>query len=806
MDAISWRVLLEDLARGYEQARKSEPITFAAKTMSFKQWAETIAAHVAAGGVDEETAYWTKVRERQTAMKRLPVDDADGQNRVADEQVVQVELNADETRRLLVEVPQAHHTQITEVLLAGLVQAVGDWTGEKRVAVEVEGHGREEVVEGADVSRTVGWFTTQYPVVLETEGTRSVGEVLAQVKHEMRRIPGSGMGYGLLKYLGENKEQWQREPEIGFLYLGQVDQVLQQSGPLLPATESSGPSQSEKNPRPHLLDITAVVSGGRLQLTWVYSDKLHRAETIQQLAARYLSSLRDIIDTTHTLDALSVSDFPHARLTQSELDDLLRTISNVNGDNSIEDIYPLSPVQQGMLFHTLYAPESGVYFQQSRSSIVGQLDTSAFRQAWQRVAERHPVIRTALFWQNRDRPLQVVWRTIDVPWQQLDWRGLSQSEQEDRLNDLMEADRMASFDLNKAPLMRCMLIQVADDKHEFVWSHHHLLLDGWSAPLLVKEVIAFYEAIVRGQSLQLKQSRPYIDYIRWLQQADLFEAETFWRRKLKGFKTPTRINLDPGPQDANSATVLRNEYRSTLPEETVVVLQQLTRQRQLTMNTLMQGVWALLLSYYSDETDVVFGAVVSGRPADLVDVESMIGMFINTLPVRIKVEPEQDLMSWLRVLQEEQVEMQQYEYSPLVQVQRWSEVNNARGLFDSVLVFENYPVALDPGQQHGSLRVHASPSLDSTHYPLSITAWPKRELRFSFSYDARHFNPVAITRMAENINLLLQTIATDSGVKLRDLISVLAREEEQQRKSRSKELDKARLEKLKQVKRRTARV
>jgi non-ribosomal peptide synthetase component F len=220
----------------------------------------------------------------------------------------------------------------------------------------------------------------------------------------------------------------------------------------------------------------------------------------------------------------------------------------------------------------------------------------------------------------------------------------------------------------------------------------------------------------------------------------------------------------------------------------------------------MQGVWAVLLSYYSGEVEVVFGAVVSGRPAELAGVESMIGMFINTLPVRIRVSAEEALMPWLRALQEEQSEMNQYEYSPLVQVQRWSDVSHGRTLFESVLVFENYPVDVDLNEPGSSLRVRTAPSLDSTHYPLSITAWPGQEMRFSFSYDTHHFNPLAVRRMAEHLKSLLQRIAAQPAVSLRDLRDALAAADEQQQIDRGKELEKARLDKLKQVRRRTTRV
>ena len=357
MDAISWRILLEDLEGGYRQARAGQPIALAAKTLSFKGWAEAVVAHVEAGGVEGEAAYWAEVEARRARVKGLPVDYEGGANRVASEAVVRTELTAEETRRLLVDVPQGYHTQITEVLLAGVVEAVGEWTGERRVVVEVEGHGREEVVEGADVSRTVGWFTTQYPVVLEVAGAQSVGEVVGRVKREVRAIPGRGMGYGLLRYLGgleqpPEREEWGNEQrgvgeaaervgeareaggserrgiEVGFLYLGQVDQVLESGGQLVGARESAGATQSAEHGRQHLVEVTAVVSGGRLQVSWSYSRELHRSDTIARLAESFLTTLRLIINSAHSVEtqAFSTSDLTEFGWDKQELDDIITKI------------------------------------------------------------------------------------------------------------------------------------------------------------------------------------------------------------------------------------------------------------------------------------------------------------------------------------------------------------------------------------------------------------------------------------------------------------------------------------------------
>jgi Non-ribosomal peptide synthetase modules and related proteins len=341
---------------------------------------------------------------------------------------------------------------------------------------------------------------------------------------------------------------------------------------------------------------------------------------------------------------------------------------------NVEDIYPLSPLQQGLLFHTLYAPDSEVYREQRSCSLKGNLNGSAFKQAWGQVVQRHVLLRTSFYWEELSEPLQVVHRQVELPWEQGDWRDLSPSEQQVRLEAFLQADRERGFELGQAPLMRCALMRVAEDTYQFVWSFHHLLLDGWSLPLVLKEVLGCYEAYCRGRELRLESPRPYRDYIAWLQRQDLSQAEGFWRKALQGMTAPT-----PLPIGRSAGVRLEREPRYEeqglrFSAALTGQLQALARGQRLTLNTLVQGAWALLLSRYSGEEDVLFGVTVSGRPAGLVGVEAMVGLFINTLPVRVQLPPQASLLPWLEQLQGQQVEREQYAYSPLAEIQGWSEV------------------------------------------------------------------------------------------------------------------------------------
>src|ERR1043165_2067957 len=429
----------------------------------------------------------------------------------------------------------------------------------------------------------------------------------------------------------------------------------------------------------------------------------------------------------------------------------------------IEDIYPLTPVQEGMLFHTLYAPEYDPYVMQVFGQLVGAVNEAAFRHAWNDVSARHAVLRSSFVWAGLERPLQVVRERVDVPYEYFDWSELDQQQQQQRLKEYQRGERERGFELQRAPLQRVSLVRLGEGDYLLSWSFHHLLLDGWSFPLVFEEVFRLYEAAQRGETAKLEPVRPYRDYISWLSRQDLEQARRYWEAQLRGVHGPTRLGVEreavgePGVDDyQNEQVVLGGE----LSEQ----LQQLGREQQLTLNTIVQGAWAVLLSRYSGERQVVFGVTVSGRPAELRGVERMVGLFINSLPLVVQVQEQQRVSEWLRELQQQVVELRQYEYTPLVELQKWSELPAGTPLFENLMVFENYPVKIGKGRtanRDGRMRVGRLNSQESTNYPLTLLIAPRSEVTLELSYDRRHFEAATVARMLGHLQQLLASIGAD---------------------------------------------
>jgi hypothetical protein len=447
---------------------------------------------------------------------------------------------------------------------------------------------------------------------------------------------------------------------------------------------------------------------------------------------------------------------------------------------NIQDIYEVSPVQQGLLFHSLYASELALYLTQLGFIMRGALDVVAFERAWQQVVARHTVLRTSFYWEEIDKPLQVVYRNVKVPLEQQDWRGIEPVEQHERLNSFLKCDRNRGFDLSQVPLIRLTLIQLDNHSYQFLLSAHMIILDGWSLPLIIQEAIELYATFCQGQDTPLVPGSTFRDYIAWLRKQDSSKAEEFWRQMLKGVKAPTPIsnlNVD----NLSSPEEKFDESQIKLSKASTTKLQSLARQHHLTINVLLQGVWALLLSRYSCKNEVVYGCTVSGRPVDLEGSESMVGWLVNTLPVRVKVDAEQYLMPWFKQLQEQLVEIRQYEYSALVDIQRWSEVPQGMPLFESIFVFENQPMdTLLQESQNRNLSINFTDviNLYKTNYPLTVVGYPGLELLIGISYDYRRFDTATITSILRHFKILLEGIVTHPEVQLKEL-SLLTEPERQ---------------------------
>ncbi|GMT99445.1 non-ribosomal peptide synthetase [Corallococcus caeni] len=775
VDAVSWRVLIEDLEACYAALLEGRTPQLPPKSSSFQTWARRLEAHAASQAFAREASLWHEALG--TAPAPLPTD-ASGPNTHASERRLALAFDAQETRLLLQEVPTAWRASIDEVLLTALYLALREWTGQALARVHLEGHGREALFADVDVSRTVGWFTSLVPLQVELPAHGSAGDALRTVRDARRRMPHHGIGFGLLRWLAPHDTAASLRdtpvPEVAFNYLGQLDASVTASRFFSLASEAIGPNLAPGGTRLHALELNGSVMGGRLQLTFSYSAHRHDESTIATLASRFQHHLRALVDQRHSSDArrFSPGDFPLASLSQPALDALLRRTGP-----DIEDVYPLSPTQQGMLFHARLSPDSAVYFEQLSWTVASPLDLTAFLEAWRACIRLHPILRSSFHWEGLESPLQVVHADVALPFEELDWRGLSTAEQQARFEQLLREDKRRGLDLRRAPLIRLTAVQLGEASVRFLWSHHHLLVDGWSLGLLIKEVFSLYDLLRSGAKPEHASRPAFREYIAWLSQRDDSTDEAWWRTYLKGFTSPTPLPLDTRASRPQ-ATARQHTWEQSLPAEVSTSLQSFAREHQLTLPTLAFAAWALVLARASGSRDVVFGNTVAGRPPELPGAESMVGVFINTLPVRVRLPSStSQVLPWLRELQAQHLDLRQHEHAALVQVQTWSDVPRGTPLFESLLVFENYPLDASLLGPDASVVLRDIHAVEATHYPLTLSVMPGGSTRLRAVYDAARFEDADLQRLMSHWSQALVSLTTHARL---DEVSLLSEQERRQ--------------------------
>jgi amino acid adenylation domain-containing protein/non-ribosomal peptide synthase protein (TIGR01720 family) len=698
IDVVSWRILLEDLARAWEQLERAEPIILPPRTTSVKTWAEHVVALAQGDALRDELVSWQDALPVECAP--LPRDHPDdgAPRTIAGAEALTRSLDAEKTTAVLRETRRAYRVTVEEVLLAALALGFRPWTGAEVLRVDVETHGRDAALPGTDLSRTVGWFTAIVP--LAVRAAADPGATLVAVKEQVRRLPRRGAGHGLLRYLAPAPVReallGHAPAEVSLNYVGQVDEVA--DGLFRAASESVGPTQGPDVRRPYAIDVIASIAGGRLRLDWVYDRAAHARDTIERLAASVTAALAEIAAACSAPGAerYTPSDFSSATLAQAELDALARHAAAVDGGGpNLEAIYPLSPAQQGMLYESLAAPGTGRHVEQGTFVIEGPLDLGAFDRAWQRVVARHGVLRTRFVWADRDEPLQVVLARVRLPIALQDWRGVPAHEDAERCAAYLAEDRRRGFDLAEAPLVRVSVMRLGETRHRVAWTFHHILMDGWCLPLVMRDFLALYRAELTGVPAALPAVRPFADYVRWLREQDVTRAEAYWRGALGGARggTPPGRIVDGDELRLSAGAERYGEVPAALAPATAAALAEHAARARLTPGALMQGAWALLLGRYTGAEEVVFGVTVSGRPATLPGAEAMVGPFLTTVPLAVRIgDGATAFWPWLATVQAAQLERGAYEFCSAGQIHAWTGAAGASALYESVLVFENYPV------------------------------------------------------------------------------------------------------------------
>src|SRR5215475_4711555 len=433
---------------------------------------------------------------------------------------------------------------------------------------------------------------------------------------------------------------------------------------------------------------------------------------------------------------------------------------------NLADVYPLSPMQRGMLFETLSWPNTGIYIEQIHCEFIGALNLPAFLRAWELVIARHAALRTAFVWEGVSKPVQAVRSSVRLPFLHEDWSSTEPDELQRRLASFLADDRTRGFDLRRAPLTRLALFRLTEERNQFVWSYHHTVLDGWSEALLLSEVMSLYASLARGGSASLPEVSPFRDYIGWLARREPGTAESSWKKALDGM--PELQSTLVADQDSINGSA-ESEFESSLGTDSSAKITAFVRDHAITLNTLLLGTAALLLGRYRDLAELTIALVVSGRPAELPGSTEMVGLFVNTLPLRIQIPEQESAMAWLETLQRKHAELQKYQSSSLAEIQHSTGLA-ASTLVENLFVIENYPVDLSLLSGKGGLGIrNFKRETTRTKATLTLAIVPGSHITLKASCRPEKFPLQLAQRFPKDFERILANVIASPAQKLSEV-------------------------------------
>jgi len=764
VDGVSLRILMDDLADAWDAVLAVREPQLDAVGTSFRRWAQLLSQAGHSGARAGELERWRQsARTSDPPLGARPLDRR--RDLVASSRTLTVSLPAEQTATLLTTLPALYGATVNDVLLTALAVAVARWRDERGrgggtdVLVDLEGHGREDVFDDVDLARTVGWFTTLFPVGLDAgtvdwaalrRGEAAAGRALRRVKEQLRALPDRGLGFGILRHLDPQARAQLAAapvPQVLFNYLGRFP--AQDGTPWTPVREAPPLSdvRDPHMPMGHTLDIDAVVrdadDGPALSTTFAWPREIFTEAEIAALAQLWLAALGGL--HAHAADPAAgghtPSDFPFVMLDQAEVDGFEAAVP------VLQDVLPATALQEGFFFHA-HADAQDIYVVQQRIDLDGPLDATRLRAAVTGLLERHAPLRAGFRRRPDGHVVQLIASGLEVSWREIDLRGEDAHARAARAAALAAEERGQRFDLAHPPLMRCTLISLDDNRHRLLLTLRHILADGWSESVIVRDLLALYAG-----DRELPAITPYRRYFGWLAEQDRGAAAAAWRAALDGLDGPTKV------AEGEPAIELRFEVaRAELSEQLTASLVARVREHGVTLSTALQVAWGLVLGQLAGREDVVFGTTVSGRPPDIAGIENLAGLFINTLPVRVHWRAGQPLADVLVAHQLAQADLLDHQHLGLAEIQR---LTGRRELFDTLLMFENQPPTQAVGRVARGLEVTAFETLDFDHYPLALTGTPGPRLALALKHDVDGFVVSEARRIIARVVAVLEAVVAE---------------------------------------------
>ncbi|WP_179862534.1 non-ribosomal peptide synthetase [Bacillus wiedmannii] len=761
IDGVSWRIILEDLSNLVNSDDSLPP-----KTVSYREWSNKLREWGNHSDIIKTLSYWNKIKacSKQAGTSSMLTSKATNPTYTTNTFILK--MNQKETKDLLENSQRAYQTQIHELLLTALLQAIQELWKIDALQIDLEGHGREELIGDLDLTRTVGWFTSIYPVYLTLLPTRDLAENIIGIKEQLRQVPYKGVSYGILRYLAEKKIRQSLQEfdnsNVCFNYLGQLDQAFPNHSVFQLATESVGNNISLRQKRAYALEFNCSILRGQLHIAITYDNNKFSKECITIFSNVLKVKINELI--RHCVDQncrrYTPSDFNLIELKQKTIDHI------TDGFDEIEDIYGLTPMQLVMVTHNLLAIKSGNSTQTFSCYLEGNVDSKLFREAWNIITERHSILRTSIHWRKLDVPVQIVHKRAVVDIEELDWSELLPEKQGLKLKEYIDVVCNEPFVLSEPGQMRLSLIKLAKDCYRFVWNYPTSLFDGWSWSIILQEVLTTYNALIKGTSPLLKKTQSYSNYVKWLQHQDLAVAEKVWTEHFQGYNSQQFIGIPQQNKEVINNDYIAGDIEASLSKEITEQINTFCKTCGITLNTILQGAWAIVLGSISGSNDIICGVLNSGRPAEINDVDSMVGSFVNTMPIRIKIENDNTIQEWLKDIQYQQSHLIDYGFINPQQIARWTNIPKTviqKAIYETTLVFIHAQEEAFK-QLDSQVRVYGFKNILYFNVPLRIYGVPGERLGINIKYNKLLYKEEDVNRAINNMLKLLSNLISSRTV------------------------------------------
>ncbi|MCP4151252.1 MAG: hypothetical protein GY757_26145, partial [bacterium] len=769
IDAVSWRILLEELRIGYTLAAQKKAIVFQEKTDSFKQWAHVLETYAGSKQMLMELPYWKTIEK--TKVKKLPVDNKirayKREFKYMD--AITIELTKEDTEVLLKKVNPAYNTEINDILLTALGLAVKQWAGMDRVPVHLEGHGREKIVENIEIERTLGWFTTIYPVVLEFSQTGDIGSAIKHVKETLMRVPAKGIGYGILKYLTSPEHtgglEFRLKPEIAFNYLGRFGGENRGSGIFelagLPQS-ASGDEISPEFQSEYKLHIEGVDAGGIMKLSFIYSKHEYEKESIGNLAGLMKENLLKIIShcTAAEQGEVTPSDLGYNKISIAELDGIYRAVernTGIDGKSALRHIYPLTPLQKDVFFFSL--GDRRLCFVQNEITLKGALDKELLAESIAFLFKHDDTASGIFIHEHLEEPLRIVLEGREPKMRFEDITHLEREKQDGFLETFIRDDGERGFDIAGDIPVRITLIKTGKSTWKLLWNFHHILMNAFCFGMMFERLVQIYRDLKEGKTPHIEVV-PYRNYIRWQERQDREEALAYWQGYLEGYEPRAIISAYRETQ------IGKDKYRSasyvfSLDETVTDQLVKRAAEACVTFTTLFKAAWGRVLQQLTGSDDVVFGMVVSGRPPEIEGIQEIIGLLVNIIPVRTKPAEPGSLFQYLEELQQQEVLSKNFEYLSLSEIEALKPPE--KRWVDSLLAIENDDIedhfqSLYTGKDTG-FEIKNLENNEETNFDFTVGIVPGKRIRVIFLYNTAAYKEALVTEVAGLFEKVLKEIA-----------------------------------------------